>query len=58
VCPKKKEGTAESPHTQISTPMKGLNNKYLLINSLRNAACEVEAVAAKARAQYGSISVI
>jgi hypothetical protein len=55
---RKKKGTAQSPHTQISTPMKGWKDRYLLINSLRNAACEIEAVAAKARAQYGSISVI
>jgi hypothetical protein len=54
----KKEGTAQNPHTQILTPMKGWKDRHLLRNSLRNAACEVEAVAAKARAQYGSISVI
>jgi hypothetical protein len=54
----KKEGAARGTHTQISTPMKGWKDRYLLRNSLRNAACEVEAVAAKARAQYGSISVI
>jgi hypothetical protein len=43
--------------TQILTPSKARNARYLLIKSLRNAACVIDAVAAKARAQCGSRSV-
>jgi hypothetical protein len=44
--------------TQISTPRKERKPKYLLIKSLKNAACVTEEVAANARAQWQSKSVI
>jgi hypothetical protein len=37
--------------TWISTPRKERNARYLLMKSLRNGACKIDAVAAKARAQ-------
>jgi hypothetical protein len=37
--------------TWISTPRKERRVRYLLMKSLRNGACKIDAVAAKARAQ-------